>query len=511
MNPAAGMRPGLRACLPAWLAAWILPVLSTLAAAPTLEHLYPFTAALGSTQTVTLAGKFDPWPPRFWTQGSGITWTAETNAGKARLEIATDATPGPRLVRLFNDEGASDPRFLLITAQPDLAEVEPNNRANAAQRLETLPARVIGRFEKSGDVDSFTFEVPAGQWLEARVESYVLMSKLDAVLRLLDPQGRQITWNHDSDTLDPRLLWKAEQASTVVLQVFGFRYPADSSVQLSGGDGAIYRLLVDTTNQAPVLIPPNSAVPAVTDASTNDASLAIDPPRVLAGTLDAAGKEDRHPFVVNGGEYIEASVEAVALGSPLDATLRILDRASAELVHVDDSEGSPDPRLVWKAPTNGIYFANVRSLTRRAGPDHRYRLTLRRLAAGARVTLPAGTLATQPGTTNAIKFRISRQAGHTNAVQVRFQDLPPGLSAESVTAPAGDGEGSLSLVVSTNAAAFSGPLTIQAVDATQEIPGLAAFELTSRGENNGVPQGYSRLWINQIDHFWLAIRPPKEK
>jgi hypothetical protein len=508
------MRPGPNVGFPrfpAWLAAWILTLLSSIAAAPTLEHLFPLSAAVGSTQTVTVAGKFDPWPPRFWIQGAGITWTPETNAGKARLEIADDATPGPRFLRLFNDDGASEPRFLLVTPQPDLPEVEPNNRPATAQPLSRLPANLIGRLEKSGDVDSYLLDLPAGHWLDARVESYVLMSKLDCVLRLLDRDGNQIAWNHDSDTLDPRLRWHASQATTVVLQVFGFRYPADSSVQLAGGDGAIYRLLIEAPALRPEAIPPDSVIPELTDASANDPVLAVEPPRVLAGTLDKVGQEDRHPFRAETGDFIEARVEAATLDSPLDATLRILDRAGTELVQIDDFEGGPDPRLVWKSPTNGLFFAGVRSLPRVAGSDHRYRLGLRRLPLEARVALLASTVTATPGTTNEVKFRVTRQAGHTHAIQVRFRDLPPGLSADPVTAPATDGEGNLRLVIGTNAAAFSGPLTVVAVEPARGSESVAAFDLTSRGENNGVPQGYSRLWIQQIEHLWLAVRPPKEK
>ncbi|MBL9139978.1 MAG: PPC domain-containing protein [Verrucomicrobiales bacterium] len=514
MNPAVGMRPGSRPRnlrLVTSLAAGLLAAVASSAAAPTLEHLFPFTFSPGSTQNVTLAGKIEPWPPSLWVQGPGITWSPETNAGKARLEIATHATPGPRWVRLYNEDGVSDPRFILITPSADVQEVEPNQRPSTAQRLGTPPVRVVGRLEKSGDVDSFALTIPAGHWLDARLEAYVLMAKLDGVLRLLDASGQPLAWNHDGDTLDPHLRWHATQDTNVVLQVFGFRYPADSSVQLSGGDGAVYRLLLDALEQAPQAIPPDSPPSDVADRSAETPAPGITPERWITGTIARIGEEDRHLFRAEAGDFVEARIDAASLGSPLDATLRILDPAGAELAQADDAEGSRDPRLVWRVPTNGVYFAAVRSLLRRQDPEYRYRLTLRRLNAEARVTLITGSVTAAPGTTNEVKFRVARQAGHTNALQIRFKDLPPGFTAHPVPAPAGDGEGSLTLVSATNAAAFSGPLIVVAEDPVLGNETLVPFEMTSRGENNGVPQGYSRLWINQIDHLWLTLRLPKEK
>jgi hypothetical protein len=36
---------------------------------------------------------------------------------------------------------------------------------------------------------------------------------------------------------------------------------------------------------------------------------------------------------------------------------------------------------------------------------------------------------------------------------------------------------------------------------------VISFALTSRGEDNGVPQGYSDLLIDALEHVWLTVRP----
>ena len=43
-----------------------IAVLRLSAEAPTVEHLFPAGLTRGSTNVVTIAGKFEPWPPKVW-------------------------------------------------------------------------------------------------------------------------------------------------------------------------------------------------------------------------------------------------------------------------------------------------------------------------------------------------------------------------------------------------------------------------------------------------------------
>ena len=53
-DPLRGFRVGLLACL--------LPLVWLRAAVPVLDQVFPAAVQVGSTQSVTLVGKFDPWP-----------------------------------------------------------------------------------------------------------------------------------------------------------------------------------------------------------------------------------------------------------------------------------------------------------------------------------------------------------------------------------------------------------------------------------------------------------------
>ena len=117
-----------------------------------------------------------------------------------------------------------------------------------------MPATINGRLNKTGDVDSFAFALCAGQWLDARVDAYTIGSKTDALLRLVTPDGPSQAWNHDFTSLDPRLLWQAPVTGAYIVQLMAFKYPADSEVRFTGGDGCVYRLHLASLARAPELI-----------------------------------------------------------------------------------------------------------------------------------------------------------------------------------------------------------------------------------------------------------------
>lgn len=481
---AAAFRLRIAVFLPA-----VLLVLGARAEKRTLDGIFPAGAAAGTTNTITLFGKFDPWPPQIWSSGPGLAFAFETNKGKVAVTVDAKAEPGPRLVRVFNAEGASEARFFMVGSAPESAEQEPNDHFRSPQSLarETL---VNGRLERNGDVDSYAISLKAGEWLDARLDSYVLMSKLDPVLRLLDTNGFQIAWNHDFDCLDPRLVWRSPREQTVILQVFGFVYPANAEIQLSGGSGGAYRLRLAR----------GSSDPLAEECSAKGLALG----GAVCGAVCPAGEKDRYKVSLKKGQWVEARAAAAAIGSPLDPWLAIEDSTGKELSRNDDAEGTRDPRLEWQAPADGEFAFVVGSVTSQGREEFRYRLTLQALAPDFSVTVPEQAFVLKPGETNVLKLNLNRQRGFTNEVELVFRGLPESVAGESRKDAKG-GELSLNLVAATNAPAWNGPFAIAAKDLATGAEKLARFELTSRTENNGVPGGYSKLAIDSFDALWLTV------
>jgi hypothetical protein len=362
--------------------------------------------------------------------------------------------------------------------------------------VDSLPATINGRLDKNGDVDSFAVSLGAGERLEARLDAYTLMSTVDAVLRVVSTQGQPLAWNHDAETLDPRVTWQALTDQTVVVQVFGFKYPADASIVLTGGEGAVYRLRLTTSTH----LPEPMAEERVPVGETGI-------PAQIRGALAKERPEARHRFRAVKDRLYAIQVATRALGVPWDARLRVVDGEGKELAQNDDAGGTSDPELAWRAPTDGEYEVVVASRIRKVDSQCLYELTLGEAKAGFRATTPSSAWVVEAGATNEVKVLVERLHGFSNEVRVVFGKLPEGVTAEPATnVPTGKGEVSLRLVASADAPGSSAPVELLISSADLSEPRRVVHELVSRGENNGVPQGYSCLARESIDRFWLTVR-----
>jgi hypothetical protein len=84
----------------------------------------------------------------------------------------------------------------VLSSQPELQEVEPNNQRTSPQPV-ALPAVVNGRIQEAGDEDVFRFEGRCGDCVVAEVVARRLGSPLDALLMLSDATGRELVSNDD--------------------------------------------------------------------------------------------------------------------------------------------------------------------------------------------------------------------------------------------------------------------------------------------------------------------------
>lgn len=533
------------------------------AAVPTLDHLFPAAVQVGTTNVVTSVGKFDPWPPKIWVDAPGIVFKPETNSGKFSVEVATNAPVGPHLVRVFNEQGSSGPRFLLVTSEPQLAEAEPNDDFKKPQAVVNLPASINGRLEKSGDVDSFAVELKAGQTLVASLEAFTLASPVDAVLRIVDGRGVQVAFNHDGSTLDPFLTWTATTAGRYVVQVFGFAYPAESDVKFTGNSKCVYRLhlsrgpylrhtlplgvqrgvsthlsvvgwnlrsntmvpidasqLPTNTTQALLPLPghdnalliPIGEGPELIEHEPNEACATanrLEIPSAVTGRIQRVGDEDRFSFTASKDEKFLIEVQSAALGFPLDAWFKVENAKGKELAKNDDSAGR-DPKLEWTAPEDGTFVAAIGNVLQRGGAEYLYRLSIERAMPSIKFNLSDTALAIAPGKTNEFKVTTKRLHGFKTKLAIASKALPDGVSLEPVDVPEKGGEVVLKFAASPEAKPFSGPIEIVATEAESGIEHRAVAGLTSSTENNGVPGGFTKLVIESTDQIWLTVLPPPE-
>ncbi|HXJ74002.1 MAG TPA: PPC domain-containing protein [Candidatus Dormibacteraeota bacterium] len=534
------------------------------AAAPTFDHLFPVAFQAGTTGAVTAIGKFDPWPPQVWLDAPGITFRAATNTGRFTVEVSAAAPIGPHLARLYNEEGASGPRFIVVTSEPQLAEQEPNDDFNKPQAIEIMPASINGRLEKAGDVDSFQVWLETGQSLVAWLEAYVLASPIDAVLRVIDTEGRQLGLNHDDGrTLDPFLAYTAVKAGFYTVQVFGFAYPAGSDVRFAGSPSSIYRLHLfrgpyvhytlplgvsrgratelqlvgwnlGSASQArtfdgmgldrdcrqttwwpekienTILLPVGDG-PEELEQEPNDEigqARLLSVPGAVTGRNNRPGDVDRYRLSVKKGEELRFEVQSAALGFPLDAWLRVEDQDGKELKKGDDAGGA-DPRLDWSAPADGNFLLAVGNVLHRGGQEYVYRLKVERPVPTVRARLGANVLVVEAGKTNEIKLNVKFTYGAKGKFIASTRGVPPDVQAAPVEVPEKGGELTLKIAAAPDAKSFSGPIQMAVRDQESGQEHRVLSDLIATGADNGVPNGFNRLLIESVDHLWLTVRAAK--
>lgn len=528
-------------------------------AAPSLTHLFPAGGKQGGSFPVTVGGKVAGDRAGLWVSGYGITITAPDAKGNATVTIAPDAPPGLRLLRAFNSEGASAPRWFSVGVLPERSEKEPNDAIEAGEKLEKLPLCVNGVLEKSGDIDGFAIQVEAGRTIVAAVEAYALGSPIDPVLNLYDEQGTRIATAHDGRNLDSLLAHKVGTSGRYTIQISGFTHPPAADVRFTGGSSIVYRLNITTEpvvtqllpaavpfgakasaemrgwnlekinpafevdgsrlaigdavqllqlpkwSMGPVQVVATAAVPVLEKEPNNSAREAtfVGLPCVAGGVISAAGDVDRFAFQARKGERIVTRVRSKALGMPLDASLRIEQADGKMLASNDDSGDLPDPMAAFSIPADGTYHAVVSDLFNKGGEKHGYviEIGVERPDFEAALATPDGVVLSA-GKTGEVSVKVKRVGSFSGPLVACVQGLPPGVLSEAVTIDEKKGEAKLVLSASANAPAFSGPVVVAvyAKDAKPPIHRTAAFAL--RGENK---RGTSLL--DESDQMWLTVVP----
>ena len=108
------------------------------------------------------------------------------------VTVSDDCRLGEHVAQVRSDRGISDFRSVFVGPFPDVAEVEPNNSFEKAQKV-ALNQTINGTLPAE-DVDRFRLELEKGQRLSVEIEAMRLGAFVDPVIELLGP--------HHADSLD---------------------------------------------------------------------------------------------------------------------------------------------------------------------------------------------------------------------------------------------------------------------------------------------------------------------
>lgn len=157
-----------------------------------------------------------------------------------RLEI--DATGGGTTAAAPVAAAGPEPAPPPLGPFAPCAEHEPDDQPAQAQHV-PWPSVVVGRIERPGDVDVYAIDAHPGQTFVAELLGRRIGSPIDAVLRLVDPRGKEI--GVDDDTVDPAYGLVTHQADAVLRGRFalqGTYLLTVRDLQGKGGPDFTYRL-----------------------------------------------------------------------------------------------------------------------------------------------------------------------------------------------------------------------------------------------------------------------------
>jgi hypothetical protein len=464
--------------------------------------LRPVAVQAGRTSECEVVARYNLYGTyKVLVTGEGVTATVDPPAPpapgakppqagtlKVRFQVAADALPGVRDVRVVTPLGASTLGQLVVVRDPVVREAVNNDTLKTAQPI-TLPAAVCGAIEKPEDVDYYKFKVETGAALTFQVRCQRLQNRIhdlqehaDPILTLRNAAGTVLASNDNYFAGDPLLFHRFKTGGDYYLEVRDTRYsgnpfwqyvieindrpfittvdpvrltpgrdtrlrlvghnlPADPSATLTlppdtpdGPRWVVLPLGKDVSNPVPVVV---SRLPEVAETEGDHPSPAkaqpVPVPCGISGRIGREGEADCYSFEARAGERFTFAVLAREQQSALDSVVRVLNDKGQSLAENDDAQDRyvhADSLLEnWTAPAAGHYTVEVRDLHGRGGPEFVYFLKVLRSEPYFTLELDTDKTLLAPGTAAVIFARVTRRSAFSGEVRLAVEGLPPGVTA----------------------------------------------------------------------------------
>ncbi len=419
---------------------------------------------------------------------------ARASAGlTARIEVAADAKPGPREIRIVGTNGTSTAFPFEVTTQPESLEAEPNNDVTKAPVV-SLPLTVSGQLTNT-DVDAFAFQAKKGERLVFNCSAYRLneasQDSFFPVLFLYDDKGKELVKNTGYFSFDPLIDWTAPADGKYVILIRDMLYrgtpksiyrlsmgalPYKTYLFPAGGKrGTTTRTTLSGENMQPktLEVPVAANAPAgVRQVSTAQGAFrfvageyeeyiekdvegpqAIQLPLSINGRIQAEKEEDRYKFTLTKETLGTYTFEAFAdrVGSPLVARLTLRDPKGRALVSNNGGAGTRDPRIDYNFTQPGEYTLEILDAAERFSPAHIYRISAGPADPDFHLEVFPDNPNLGPGSSVYLTVRVPRRVGVPGDIEVQFSKLPAGVTASPTVIRAGENQAFVTLTAAPNA------------------------------------------------------------
>jgi hypothetical protein len=490
-----------------------------LQAAPHLSYIYPPGGQRGTTVKMEVHGSDLAGLTGFYTTGTGLTAKIEPGKDKDKdkerrtveITVAKDAPLGIQQVRVYDANGLSNPKYFCVGALPEMLEKEPNNTQKDAPKV-TLPITINGRIQENSDIDGATFHAKPGETIVCEIQALRVLGQvgdswLKGYMEIRDSDGVTLAESEGTSddyyrwdpliAFDPPkegdytvfyrdLNWRGEpmavyrltigivphtigifplggqRGKSVNVHFFGpnlkdamqqIVIPADAQNEIevawSGPNG--------TTNARPFQVSDLPDVLQQTPNQTRETAQPVSFPCVVNGRLEKDGARDYYRFHIDKKRPVALDLWSRRVGTPLDSEL-VLYNAKGDVIRTDDDARGRDSRIETELD-QGDYVIRVRDVDDRGGLAFPYRLVLAETQPRLRVRALPDAPALKPGGSLKLDIHIDREDGFNGEVAITAEQLPPGVTATTVTIPKDKQDGQITLTAS--ATVQTGPVRLQ--------------------------------------------------
>ena len=383
---------------------WVSFAVTGANAMPVLTGIEPLAIPSGKAIEVKLIGSNFSEDLRLWTSFNaevGLVKRIDAKQVVFRIKAINKLPREVGVLRVHDRTGLSDPVMLLIDDVPTTNALSTDK--TKAQMLK-LPAALDG---KTAGVNShwFVFEAMRGQAISVEVYAERIGSKADPIIRLINPNGREVDYADDDDVLgsDAGLTHVTKVEGRYLLELRDVQYRA----------GLQYRLRIGGFRIWPEV---KAGKGEVIEKEPNDnykKATLLPLGRVGFGCIEKAGARDHFQITGAKDQWVRFHAHSRRIGSPAYIYLELLN-IEGKPVATAGTETTSQPILCHKLPASGDFILRVEELLKRGGKRYAYRIDSHGSSGGFQLQLKNGKSTTEkfwgiPGQQIELSIQVERK------------------------------------------------------------------------------------------------------
>jgi hypothetical protein len=432
---------------------------------PPATYNFPLAAQPGQTTRLTFSGDDLGKPASLWTSFPATVKHDESKPNDFELTLPSDSQVGINAIRLVTSTGVRGLQFFMIDDLPTL-KIDEAKTHSPQDAPNLAPGSALDGTSQPLAAQYFRIDGKKGERMSVEVVAQRLGSRMDPMVRLLDPDGRELVYCDDTPGIgsDCRFSWRFATDGTYLLELRDANYEGGpqyfyrlrlgdfplvtAPFPLAGKGGTTHRFTFDgppgdTIDALEVALPSDSSrMPLglnypngrgsgfvsilcadeddfVASAPNHfrDTAATVALPTAISGRFTDAGQRDFYRIEAGRGQRITITGQTRSLGSGVDLLLRLL-KPDGSPIATSNATTSDEGTLSAKFPDSGSYLLEISDIDHTAGPGRLYRLTINTRSADFSLSTDTEKVTATAGKPFHLKLACTRPASYDGPVEL---------------------------------------------------------------------------------------------